>query len=152
SCTDRRTPCRRSADHTGWLALDLSCQLADRPCGPVARLALRGGDAAPAATRNRPAGTDGSDSNTWRDRGRLDRRRRAGLEPSARARRLRDVARGWTSVCVARGSRATADAAAVAVRPSYVHADRAGRAPRQHRVLRADLRLQPLLPARQCLV
>ena len=54
-------------------------------------------------------------------------------------------------VC-AGAARAATDAAAVAVHPSDVRADIAGRPSRQCRLLRTDLRLQPVFPARQRMV
>ena len=66
-----------------------------------------------------------------------------------RARGFRCVGGAGRVVHPARAPRRAADAAAVAVRPSPVRVHLAGRSARQHRVLRTDLRVQPVLPARQ---
>ncbi len=55
------------------------------------------------------------------------------------------LGRAGRSVRPAGAARAATDAAAVAVFASDVRAGRAGRPARQHRVLRADLRLQPVI-------
>ena len=90
-------------------------------------------------------------------RSRLSRRRdhrgrRHRLEPSDRAGGLCRVRHLRPAVRDAGAARAAADAAADAVLQAHVFGDGDGRTTRQYRVLRADLHLQPLLPAHQWLV
>ena len=135
----------------GWRSIFL----VNLPIGarrPVAELALCQRDHAVAAARDRLAGPARGDRSTRLSRRRDHRRRYARLAQSAGDRGLCGIGGAGAAVRVAGAARAAADAAAVAVPASDVRADVAGRPARQCRVLRTDLRLQPVFPARQRMV
>ncbi len=81
-CAHRRTAGRRRADCAGRLAVDLPRQSADRPCRPVAELALCRRNHAIAAAPDRSAGPDRGDRHTGLSGRRHHRRRHAGLGQS----------------------------------------------------------------------
>jgi hypothetical protein len=136
----------------GWLAIDFPRQSAARSGRAVADLALRQRDHAISAARNRFAGPGRGDRGTRLSRRRDHRRRHAWLDSCFRDWRLRCIGGPGDPVRVAGTARAATDAAAVAFQTSDVRADVAGRASRQHRLLRTDLRPQSLFPAGQRVV
>ncbi len=110
----------------------------------------------PVRTRNatgerpgrRSAGPDRGGRRARRAGDRDDRGRGARLRRSARARRVRRVRGGRGELRDDRAPLGPSDAAARAVSLADVQRLRRDRARDQHRVLRADLRLQPAVPAR----
>src|SRR5258708_4654919 len=151
-CVDVRAAARWRIDRTGRLAVDLFRQSADRPCRPVAEPSLCHRDHAVAAARDRFAGPDRGDRVPRLSCRRDHRRRFARLEQSIGDRGLCCLRDARDPVRLAGTACAAADVAAVAVLPSALRADIAGRPSCQRRLLWTDLRFHPVLPARQRMV
>ena len=144
----RRTADRRRADRHPRLASDLLHQRAGGAARHLPDPALRDRDLAVARPGRRRQRSGAGRADVDRARGGHDRGRRPGLRLAAGPRRLRAGRGSGRRVRGGRGARRAADAAAAPVREPDVQRDGGDGAADQHRLLRADLRLQPAVPAR----
>ncbi len=146
SRADRGAVRRRRTDHADQLALDLPDQFADRTRRLVA---FRYAEETPRLQQRELDFPGRRGRSPWLSCRRADRSGPIGLGASAGIGRLRCGRGGGRPVRRTGVARGATDAAAVAVRPSHVCADRVGRSSRQHRDLRPDLRAEPVFPGDQ---
>ena len=146
---DRGTIGRRLADRTLRLAQYLLDQSADRPCRHLADLALRDRDRALGGAHARHTGPDHGGAGAGIARRGDDRRRRTRLERFVRAHGLCRLCGAGITLSCHRIQIASPDAAARLVPQARVQRNVPDRSFGQYRLLRLDLRLQPLFSAAQ---